>query len=164
MFEAYFCPFFASMLLAMNPDYVVSEDTQFIVDFFFYGQIFQVIGFAILNFTIPFRYLGNPLRNKYMPEFLFGLTYFVFMFVPISKSLVYMFFLYLFGCTCAKKGDIVAIPKTYVVYAVAVYTLVHATHVVDLGVSQRTRTSRQPLWRPASSTARGALRTRWQVW
>lgn len=94
MFEAYFCPFFASMLLAVNPEYVVSEDTQFIVNFFFYGQIIQVIGFSILNFTIPFRYLGNPLRNKYMPGFLFGLTYFVFMFVPIAKSLVYMFFLY----------------------------------------------------------------------
>jgi hypothetical protein len=37
MFEAYFCPFFASMLLAVNPDYVVGEDTQFIVNFFFYG-------------------------------------------------------------------------------------------------------------------------------
>jgi hypothetical protein len=29
-----------------------------------------------------------------MPAFLFGLTYFVFMIVPIMKSLVYMFFLY----------------------------------------------------------------------
>jgi hypothetical protein len=44
---------------------------------------------------------------------------------------VYMFFLALFGCTCGKKGDIVAIPKDYVVYAIAVYTLVHATHVVN---------------------------------
>ena len=44
---------------------------------------------------------------------------------------VYMFFLSLFGCTCAKKGDIVAIPKDYVMYAIAVYTLLHATHVVN---------------------------------
>lgn len=44
---------------------------------------------------------------------------------------VYMFFLSLFGCTCAKKGDIVAIPKDYVIYAIAVYTLLHARYKVD---------------------------------
>ena len=44
---------------------------------------------------------------------------------------VYMFFLSLFGCTCAKKGDIVAIPLEYVVYAVAVYTYMHENHVID---------------------------------
>ena len=44
---------------------------------------------------------------------------------------VYMFFLSLFGCTCAKKGDIVAIPLEYVVYAVAVYTWMHENHVID---------------------------------
>ncbi len=45
--------------------------------------------------------------------------------------MVYMFFLSLFGCTCAKKGDIVAIPLEYVVYAVAVYTYMHENHVID---------------------------------
>ena len=40
-------------------------------------------------------------------------------------SVVFMFFIYLFGCTPAKKGDIVAIPKVYVLYAIAVYTLMH---------------------------------------
>ena len=44
---------------------------------------------------------------------------------------VFMFFLYLFGCTCAKKGDIVAIPLEYVAFAIAVYTLIHEKNVVD---------------------------------
>ena len=41
---------------------------------------------------------------------------------------VFMLFMSLFGCTCAKKGDIVAIPKDYIEYALAVYTLIHAKY------------------------------------
>ena len=78
----------------------------------------------------PSRFFYNPL-GRALSALICACNCAINLVAARFPPVVYMFFLSLFGCTCAKKGDIVAIPKDYVVFAIAVYTLLHATRVVD---------------------------------
>ena len=54
MFEAYFSPFFATIILKFDSGYEITDQIKWCVNIFFWGQIVQTFGFLFWNFTIPF--------------------------------------------------------------------------------------------------------------
>lgn len=94
MFEAYFSPFFATILMKYDPGYVVPKSISFLVDIFFWGQVVQTFGFLFWNFVVPFKFRGLPWRNRIVPVILRVIVQVIFIVIPAGKTMLYLYYVY----------------------------------------------------------------------